>query len=270
MTTIKAKPEDDLNEIFNTQCPDALCVILPKGVEYHQKVKINKDNITVIGAEGTCIAWNDHNGMQPGFGTADSATVSVYSSNVTFCNLRIENTFDYRYYKDSTDNASGMGLQAVALYIAPESDNFLCINSSFYGWQDTLFADGISTNFVGCEIEGCVDFIFGSANAVFNSCSIVSNREGFVAAPSTKEERKNGFVFVNCDFSCKPDVKEGSVFLARPWHPGGRPGVCSCMSVISCSIGNHINKELWTWMKDSKGIIHTPQESRYDIQNCKY
>lgn len=233
-----------------------------------KKWLIDKDGTVVIG-NGSTVEWNDHNGMKSGFGTADSATLTVRASNVVINNLKVKNSFDYvtNRLKRDENVSKGMGLQAVAVYVAPGSDNVIFSNCEFDSFQDTLFADGEVVLFDNCKISGNVDFIFGKAKAVYTNCLIVSKDQGIITAPSTKEDSDMGLFFFNCTFTCTDNVPSGSVYLARPWHPGGKPGVKSCVRFDHCKFDRHINKNLWTDMKDTFGVVHTPQESRFSIDD---
>ena len=70
-----------------------------------------------------------------------------------------------------------------------------------------------------CTIRGNIDFIFGGANAVFDSCRIEPwhHKTGiyYITAPSTPAG-KPGYLFVDCTVAgnCAP----GSVYLGRPWR----------------------------------------------------
>ncbi len=263
---IAVKEGDDLNKVLNTPSEDTLEVVFPQNAVFYQKVFVKRDNIIIKGNNST-VVWNDHNGMYEGFGTADSASFTIESNHIKIFNLTFVNSFDYFAERASRNEAvsKGMGLQAVALYTAKNADDIVFENCSFKGFQDTLFADGIYHEFVNCFISGNVDFIFGKAYAVFSSCNIVSVSEGIIAAPSTLSESNFGLVFENCSFLCSEDVKPETVYLARPWHPGGRPGVCSAFTAKNCCFGKHIKNERWTSMKDSKGVVHSPTESRFLI-----
>lgn len=263
---IFAKDSDNLNKILNTACEGILTVDLPQDAVFNQKVILSRDNV-IINGHNSKIVYNDHNGMTEGFSTADSATFTITSSNININNLNVENNFDYFGQKAKRNEAvsKGMGLQAVAMYTAKEADKIGFENCTFTSCQDTLYTDGIYNSFLNCSIYGNVDFIFGKAHSVFKECKIISVAEGIVAAPSTLENSEFGLVFEDCYFTCTKDVKEHSVFLARPWHPGGRPGVCSAFMAKNCHFDNHIVSEIWTTMTDSKGVIHTPSESRFSI-----
>ncbi len=263
--TIFAKETDNLNEVFNAgDSSEPLTVELPPLGSFKQKVCIKRDNVIVEG-NGSHISWDDHNGMVPGFGTGDSATLTIEGSNVSFTDINVSNSFDYWKAKAKRDEnpSTMMGLQAVAVFITPGSDNVTFKDSIISSWQDTLFTDGTNGYFDECTIMGNVDFIFGRSNTTFENCSIISRGSGYVTAPSTMADQEEGLVFNSCSLTRMDMVPDESVYLARPWHPSGKPGVCSAVRFSSCSYAGHINPAFWTTMKDSKGVLHTPEESRF-------
>lgn len=264
--TIFAKDTDDLNVIFNNKTIEPLVVNLPKGCTFRQKVFIERDNLTVNG-NGSKIVWDDHNGMRPGFGTGASATLTVCSKHTLFKDLVVENDFDYlaNEAKPGENPVRMMGRQAVAVFTTTESTDSTFIGCRFSSWQDTLFTDGVEDRFENCEISGNIDFIFGRSHAIFKHCTIISVGPGFVSAPSTSEDKNEGLCFVDCILTCTNDVPDGSVYLARPWHPSERSNVNSCISFKNCKLGRHINAELWTTMWDKKGHNHLPSENRFSI-----
>lgn len=266
MTTLKAKPGDNLNQIVNTKTEGPLSVYLPENAVYRQKVSIERNDVLVIG-NGARIVWNDHNGMRPGFGTGASATLTVCGNNTEFRDLTVENDFDYlagRALKDE-DPHSMMGLQAVAVFTRPEYTDAVFRSCTFIGWQDTLFTDCTESLFEDCTIYGNIDFIFGRSRALFRNCTVISTGEGFVSAPSTPEKAEKGLCFENCTITCTDTVEDGSVYLARPWHPSERDDTNSCVSFVNCRLDRHINHGLWTTMWDKKGHNHLPSENRFHI-----
>lgn len=265
-------PSSDLNAVLNEAYDGPIVVELPHWGTFRQKVVVERSDLTVLG-NGCTIVWDDHNGMSPGFGTGDSATLCIKGRNVVFKDLVVENSFDYckaRRQREE-DPSSMMGLQAVAVFVEPSADDVSFQGCRLLGWQDTLFADGRRCTFQDCFIKGNVDFVFGRSNALFSGCTIESCGAGFVAAPSTLEG-DDGFVFENCSFICGEAVDDGCVYLARPWHPGGRPGVCSAAAFRNCWFSRHVDRTLWTSMRDSKGVVHTPDESRFvvDWHTCRW
>lgn len=230
---------------------------------YKQKLKITKPFISLIGqeAEKTVITYDDGaNKLLPNgekMGTFNSYTLYVAGNDFYAENITVE-------------NAAGPGDvvgQAVALYAA--GDRFKMKNCRLLGCQDTLFTaplppKPVSGNSFGgpgdfearktsrqyyenCYIQGDVDFIFGSATAVFNQCEIFSNNRnksvnGFVTAASTPEESEHGYVFMDCKLTS--DAPQGTVFLGRPWR-----GFAKTV-FINCTMGDHIIPEGWNdWGK---------------------
>ncbi len=266
---INVKEGQNLTEVFSQSgsSNDPLFIVLPHKAVFRQKVRCTGSNMVVMGNSAT-IVWNDHNGQTPGFGTADSASLTISGNNVFFTDLKVENDFDYIAGRKSIpagELKTVMGLQAVAVFTAPEADLVSFDNCTFKSHQDTLFTDCARSLFVNCTIEGCVDFIFGSSYADFHNCTVISNGTGFVTAPSTPEDRENGISFFDCNFTCTEEVGDKSVFLARPWHPGGKPGVNPFAFFSGCRLGRHISPTLWASMMDTLRRMHKPEESRFII-----
>ncbi len=264
---LKARELDDLNAVFNIACEGQLTVELPSACTFRQKVRIERSDVLVVG-NGSRIVWDDHNGMVPGFGTGASATLTICGDNVTIENLFIENSFDYVAEKSRNDQDPGrrQGLQAVALFTRPESTNTVVRGCTLFSYQDTLFADGAENLYENCRISGNIDFIFGRSHAIFRSCDITSVGGGYVTAPSTHSDRAEGFVLENCTLTGLKGVEDGSVHLARPWHPTEMLGeINSSVSFRKCRLGRHINRELWTSMHDGAGGVHHPKDNRFSI-----
>ena len=115
------------------------------------------------------------------------------------------------------------------------------VDVSLHGNQDTLFTAPLPLQereqngfrgprentprldtvqyYKNCTIRGNIDFIFGGANAVFDTCRLEPwhhiSGTCYITAPSTPAG-KPGYLFVNCTVqgSCAP----GSVYLGRPWR----------------------------------------------------
>src|SRR5262249_14728668 len=90
------------------------------------------------------------------------------------------NANDFRAENLTFENSFGTGSQAVAVFVEAGRASFQ--NGRFLGWQDTLFVNGSRHYFRDCYIEGHVDFIFGTASAVFENCTIHSKGAGYVSA----------------------------------------------------------------------------------------
>ncbi len=234
---------------------------------YKEKLIINRPNITLLGEsnEGTIITYQNYAKMPMNDGTLcgtfRSFTMMIDANNVTLKNLTIE-------------NASGSGTivgQAIALYA--DGDKITVDNCRLLSSQDTLFTGPLpptpyeANGFIGpkefapringrqhykkCFIMGDIDFIFGSATAYFEKCTLYSIRRimndndpihGYVTAPSTPEGQTYGYVFYQCDFIS--NCPKHSVYLGRPWRNFGK------VVLIDCNIGEHIKEEGWhDWNK---------------------
>jgi pectin methylesterase-like acyl-CoA thioesterase len=125
----------------------------------------------------------------------------------------------------------------------------------FIGNQDTLYTYAGSQYFYSCYMEGDVDFIFGGAAAVIEDCVIVSldrhsDNNGYVTAASTMMTDPYGYLFLNSRF--ESDAAPGTVWLGRPWHPGGNPDAIGSVVIRNCYLGAHIRAEGWTDMSGFK------------------
>lgn len=223
---------DGINAVINIDGPAE--IIVSSGT-YEERINLKKSNLRLIGVGQVKItaseyAYRDHeDGMK--VGTFRTATFmadcdNFYAENITF------------------ENAAGQGSkvgQALALYADGMNQKY--VNCTFLGYQDTIFTAPLppkemqkngflgekqfaprrnsELEFVNCRIEGNIDYIFGSAKAVFTGCTLFTRKredEGvcFVTAASTPEGQDTGYVFRQCKFLS--DAPEGSVYLGRPWR----------------------------------------------------
>lgn len=240
--------------------PDPVTIQLMPG-RYYEKTVITQANLTIEGesAENTVIIYDDSaleimpDGLKRGtFGTY---TMLVDAPRVTLRRLTIE-------------NSAGPGRvagQAIALYA--EGEGILVDQCRLLGYQDTLFTGPLPPK----EIEpggfrgpkqfspringrqyyrdtyicGTVDFIFGSATAYFEHCTIESldSEIGFVTAGSSPEGQTYGYVFNECRF-----IGQGAPrtrYLGRPWRDYAR------VIIMRSEIGPHICPEAWNdWGKE--------------------
>lgn len=291
MHTITVSPEANASGAFHSlqaaiesipaNNTSRVTIRLMPGV-YHEKVVLEKPFVTLLGTGDspcdTVISYSDYGyeKMPDGGkrGTFRSYTLFVHANDVTLQNLTVE-------------NASGDSMthgQAIALYA--ECDRFIADSCRFLGHQDTLFTGPLPPReyepggFTGptqfapringrhyyrnCYICGDIDFIFGSATAYFEHCTLESLRrtpiahrsdtsgcedtspagrctpategatEGYVTAASTPEGQEYGYVFCKCSFLSR-DCPPSSVYLGRPWRDFAK------VVLICCSLGAHIH-----------------------------
>ncbi|CAM4445044.1 pectate lyase [Paenibacillus tarimensis] len=229
---------------------DPVEIFVHNGV-YKEVVTIpaNKPFITLTGesAEGTVLTYDNYSGREKPtggtYGTSGSASVFISGSDVTVRNLTIENSFD----EASVDVKNK---QAVALNVRGDRHRFE--NVRFLGNQDTLLTNGGTQYFYKCYIEGDVDFIFGGSRAVFDECTIhsldrgSSSNNGYITAASTMITEPYGYLIVNSKLTS--DAAPGTVWLGRPWHPGGNPDAIASVVFMNTEMGAHINPIGWTDM----------------------
>lgn len=237
---------------------------------YYEKLTINRPFITFAGTgtsnQDTILTYDDYalDLMPDGTkrGTFRSYSVFIDTHDITMRNLTIEN---------ASGNSATHG-QAIALYA--DGDRLFFDNIRLLGHQDTLFTGPLPpkekelNGFIGpkqyapringrhyyknCYICGDVDFIFGSATAYFENCTIESlsryegadaydeqgkaKVQGYVTAASTPEGQEYGYVFSKCKLIA-PQCPEASVYLGRPWREFART------IFLNCEFGSHIHPE---------------------------
>lgn len=243
---------------------EEIIIYVKKGV-YKQKVKINKPFVTLIGdnPEDTILTFDDSaNKLFPNgekMGTFNSYSTFIGGDDFTAENITFEN---------SAGSGSVVG-QALAVYIDGDRAKFK--NCRFLGCQDTIFTgplppkpiegnifggpkEGMERKMVrhffeDCYIRGDVDFIFGSATAVFKNCEIFTNNRnsdvnGYITAASTPEGEEYGYVFINCKLTS--DAAPNTVYLGRPWRDYAKT------VFINCWMGEHIKTAGWhNWNKEN-------------------
>ncbi|AXP80106.1 Pectinesterase A precursor [Mariniflexile rhizosphaerae] len=210
-------------------------IINIKNGVYNEKVHVYSWNtyVSLIGEskENTIITFDDYFGkINLGRNsTFHTSTVLVEGDDFIAKNLTIKNT-------------SGPVGQAVALSVNANRCYFE--NCTLLGFQDTLYTagEGFKHYFKDCYIEGTVDFIFGEATVLFDSCTIHSKSNSYITAASTPKGEKFGYVFKNCNLTADANVSE--VYLGRPWR------LYAKTVFINCNMGNHIRPEGWNnWSK---------------------
>ena len=119
----------------------------------------------------------------------------------------------------------------------------------------------IRDSYENCLICGDVDFIFGSAAAVFRRCRVESlrrenGRPGYLTAASTPQSQPFGYVFLDCVLA--GDAEPDTCFLGRPWRDYANT------VFLRCRMGAHIRPEgFWDWNKP-----HARQTVFYAESGC--
>lgn len=243
---IDSIPENNLEEIK---------IHIKAGI-YKEKLSICKPNVTLVGegAEKTILTYGDYARKQLPDGK-EMGTFGSYSAYIGGTGFTAENLT----FENSAGSGEQVG-QALAAHVDADRASFK--NCRFLGHQDTLFTGPIPAApgtenetdvrsyrqyYENCYIEGDVDFIFGSAMAVFYQCEIVSlNRDqevnGYITAASTGEKENFGYVFIDCRLT--GDATKDSVYLGRPWRKYAK------VAFVNCWMGEHIIREGWHNWRD--------------------
>lgn len=251
------------------QVPESVTIKIKNGV-YKEKIGLEIPSVNFLGEdpEKTILTFDDcakktFPGGEPMF------TFNSYSFYVSAPDFQAENIT----FANSAGDGNIAG-QALAAYV--DGDRMTFKNCRFLGCQDTLFTgplaidpDSANLNlthpalaygravpptvrqfFEDCYIEGDIDFIFGSATAVFHRCEIFSRDRGlpvngYITAASTYPRFHHGYVFLNCRLT--GNAGENSVYLGRPWR------AYSKVAFIGCWMGAHIHHAGWhNWDKPER------------------
>jgi pectinesterase len=146
--------------------------------------------------------------------------------------------------------------QAVALRNNADLSTFY--RCSFEGYQDTLYVHSLRQFYRECDVYGTVDFIFGNAAAVFQSCNIYARKpmaiqKNVVTAQGRTDPNQNtGISIHNCTIAAAPDLalnlNSTLTYLGRPWKEYSRT------VYMQSYIGNLINPEGWLEWNGTVGL----------------
>lgn len=235
---------------------------------YEEQLVIERPYVTLLGEDAATTVLTFHLGafeiMPDGEkrGTFRTASVRINTHDFTARNITFQNTAGYGHTVG----------QALALYA--DGDRLLFEDCHLISSQDTLFTAPLppaaakpggfkgpgeaKPRFMGrqlyrrCFLQGDVDFLFGSATAYFEDCTIYSKKPGdrkppespaeeviygYVTAASTPVDVSYGYVFKNCRLTS--DCPPHSVYLGRPWREWAKT------VFIDCEMDAHIHPAGW-------------------------
>jgi pectinesterase len=171
--------------------------------------------------------------------------------------------------------------------LAEGSDRAQFSRVNIVSHQDTLFADAGRSLFVECRVAGSVDFIFGGGTALLDRCEILSRyrpgkeRQGYLAAPSTRRQQEFGLTFLDCRLLKEDKVPAQSVVLGRAWRPArsfadgnyGDPEALGAAAFIHCWMDDHIAADGWDPMnytaRDGSRVPLDPMDARlYEYESA--
>ncbi|XP_077227287.1 putative pectinesterase/pectinesterase inhibitor 61 [Tasmannia lanceolata] len=181
--------------------------------------------------------------------TVISAGRSVANTYTTFRTATFAATGAGFIARDMTfENSAGPAKhQAVALRVG--ADRAVIYRCSIIGYQDTLYVHSQRQFYRECDIYGTVDFIFGNAAVVIQSCNLYSRKpmamqKNTITAQNRKDPNQNtGISIHNCRVVPTPDLEASKwsfpTYLGRPWKMYSR--TVYMMSYM----GDHINPAGW-------------------------
>ncbi|CAN6204936.1 unnamed protein product [Urochloa humidicola] len=187
----------------------------------------DKRNIVLFGDGMDATVITGSRCCADGFDTPETAILSVHGNGFIARDLCIENTAGPR-----KENG-----QAVALL--SESDQSVLYRCALRGYQDTLWCASSSPKqlYRECTISGTVDFVFGDAAAVFQSCTLLARlpipgQENTITAQGRDlANSSGGFCFQSCTVAADKNLlahaaAKGALpvqtFLGRPWKAFSR------------------------------------------------
>jgi pectinesterase len=219
-------------------------------------IPANKPHLSLVGAGSSASAVvlveNHASGTpKPGggtYGTSGSATVTIAAADTTVGNLTMSNDFN-----EAASTLSAK--QAVAVNTSGDRVQFS--NVRVLGNQDTLLVNSAGTAvrrlYVrNSYVEGDVDFIFGAGTMVFQNGEVrsltrgSSSNNGYITAAATNVANRYGFLFWGTHLTSNAPAK--SVYLGRPWHPGGDPNAIAQVLYRGVTMDAHIRDDPWTDM----------------------
>jgi len=256
---------------------------------WHEKLVVDRPEVHIIGAgRGRSVITHDTAAGQlrpdgTPWGTWGCATLTVTAPGFAARGLTIENAFDYigNLSAPVLQPIGPNGPQAVALMLAQGSDRAAFADVEITSHQDTLFVDAGRSHFRNCRIAGSVDFVFGAGRALFDECELASRfrpgkeRQGYIAAPSTRLQDPWGLVFRHCRLTREEAIPDGTVALGRAWRPTrdfpdgryGDPEVLGAAAFLECWMDAHIGAVAWDPMaytaRDGSRVMLEPADARF-------
>ena len=242
-------------------------------------IPADKPDVTIVGATSNpadvTIADDIAHGMYAPngnlYGTDCSATLTVAGDRFQAYGVTVANTFDRT--ADPADAARGP--QAVA--VKAVADKVIFAHDSFTGVQDTVFASSYADNYqpqecftedgvaqppatsppatatppparqyyVDDTISGSIDFICGSATAVFDHDRIDllgGHSGGSVSAPDTPTAFAYGYLIINSRIdNADGTLAAGADYLSRPWRHTGTTNPVAQLTIRETYLGAAIS-----------------------------
>ncbi|KAE8656213.1 putative pectinesterase/pectinesterase inhibitor 26 [Hibiscus syriacus] len=207
-------------------------VIYVKEGKYVENVILDKHkwNVMIYGDGKTKTIISGSKNFVDGTPTFDTATFAVAGRGFIAKDIGFENT------------AGAAKHQAVAM--RSQSDRSVFYRSAFDAYQDTLYAHSNRQFYKECDILGTIDFIFGNAAVVFQSCNIMPrqplpNQFNTITAQGKNDPNQNaGISIQKCTISAFGNLTTNT-YLGRPWKE------YSTTVIMQSSIGPFLNPVGW-------------------------
>ncbi|KAI4332865.1 hypothetical protein L6164_017741 [Bauhinia variegata] len=203
-----SKPEDGYFLLYAREAVYEEYVIVPR----------EKKNILLIGDGINKTIITGNHSVVDGWTTFNSSTFAVVGERFIAVDVTFRNT------------AGPEKHQAVAVRNNADLSTFY--RCSFEGYQDTLYVHSLRQFYRECDIYGTVDFIFGNAAVVFQSCHMHARKplpfqkNAVTAQGRTDPNQNTGISIQNCTIEAAPDLEMDlnftSNYLGRPWKEYSR------------------------------------------------
>ncbi|CAJ2657229.1 unnamed protein product [Trifolium pratense] len=230
----------------NLKAEDGYFLIYVKEGLYEEYITIpkQKKNILLIGdgIDKTCITGN--HSVVDGWTTFNSSTFAVSGERFIAVDITFRNT------------AGPQKHQAVA--VRNNADLSIFYRCSFEGYQDTLYVHSLRQFYKQCDIYGTVDFIFGNAAAILQSCNIyarkpMANQKNAITAQGRTDPNQNtGISIQDCRIEAAEDLAENKNltknYLGRPWK------IYSRTVYLQSYIGDLIQPSGWLEWNGTVGL----------------
>lgn len=213
---------------------------------YNGHVSLNAADVDFVGLGATpsnTVIWAS---ISSSSGSPEASVLSIYSTNVTFQNLTIQNTLPVNSAQANAINGqepSGGG-QCGAGWIQFKDCYILSTQDTMYLAGHSACPDGCGPwYFIDCTISGTVDYICGDALAWFEGCNLIcvdhgAGVGGFVATANNRPTDPYGFVLNNCTITGPAD-SQGDWWLGRPWYAN------ASTYFLNCKMDGSINPTGW-------------------------
>ncbi|KDP30022.1 hypothetical protein JCGZ_18594 [Jatropha curcas] len=231
----------------NSKQEDGYFVIYAREGYYEEYVVVPKykKNILLIGDGINRTVITGNHSVVDGWTTYNSSTFAVSGERFIAVDITFRNT------------AGPAKHQAVAVRNNADLSTFY--RCSFEGYQDTLYVHSLRQFYRECDIYGTVDFIFGNAAAVFQSCNLYTrkplpNQKNAITAQGRTDPNQNtGISIHNCTIEAAPDlameVNSSTLnYLGRPWKEYSRT------VYMESYIGDLIDKNGWLAWNGTVGL----------------